>query len=60
MKILCYNIKVKANSMRCTDISSSVQRIFFDLNKTKEEIMEKCMITNGKEGLIYVVCFFIF
>ena len=31
---------------------------FFYLNKTKEDIMEKCMPRNGKEGLIYggVIC----
>ena len=31
---------------------------FFCLNKTKEDIMEKCMPRNGKEGLIYggVIC----
>lgn len=45
--------------MRCTDGHIIVGTThFFDLNKTEEEIMEKCMPTNGKEGLIYggVIC----
>ena len=59
MKILCYTIKVKSNSMRCTDGHIIVDTAhFFNLSKNKEEIMEKCMPTNGKEGLIYggVIC----
>jgi len=49
-------IKVKSNSMRCTDGHIIVDTAhFFNLSKTKEEIMENCMPTNGKEGLIYGV-----
>lgn len=59
MKILCYTSKVKTNSMRCTDDHIIVDTAhFFNLSKTKEEIMEKCMPRNRKEGLIYggVIC----
>ena len=49
----------QTNSMRCTDGYILVDTAhFFILNKIKEDIMENCMPTNGKEGLIYggVIC----
>lgn len=46
--------------MRCTDGHTTCRRYnaFFYLSKNKEDIMEKCMPRNVKEGLIYggVIC----